>query len=562
MPARVAREASTDFARSLIFSWDGRDYPSSVDVYWRVVGTRRRRNLPVVFGSYVLDTARRELSREGGLIALEPQVFDLLVYLVQNRDRVVSKDDLIASIWGGRIVSESTLTSRINAVRRAVGDSGEEQKLVRTIARKGFRFVGEAREQGPSGGPAAGLQVPFAVPDRPSIAVLPFINMSGDPQQDYFIDGIAEEIIIALSRVRWFFVIARQSSFAYRDRGLDAKQIARELGVRYVLVGSVRRAGDQVRVSAQLIEGSSGGNVWARSYDRAAADIFAVQDEITQMIVGAIEPQLSRAERERARVKPRDSLDAWSTYQRGMFHLCRCTREDLIEARTLFRQAVGLDAELGPAYSAEAEACYYEVVYGFARSNEENRENAIGPARRAVTLDAEDAGAHCTLGRIRYLRREYPPAISELKTALELNPSLALAHYGLGAALVFSGKSDDAVPHLESAIRLSPHDPAMGSFLVRIADARYFMADCEGAATFALRALGQPNFQWSRYAVLIAALGQLGRQDEARRYLAEVTRERPDFSIEFVRNTHLFGVPELMAHYCEGLRKATVPEAA
>jgi TolB-like protein len=518
--------------------------------------------LPVVFGSYALDTDRRELSRGGELIALEPQVFDLLVYLVQNRDRVVSKDDLIASIWGGRIVSESTLTSRINAVRRAVGDSGAEQKLVRTIARKGFRFVGEAREQALSGGPAAGLQVPYAVPDRPSIAVLPFINMSGDPQQDYFIDGIAEEIIIALSRVRWFFVIARQSSFAYRDKGLDAKKIARELGVRYVLVGSVRRAGDQVRVSAQLIEGSSGNNVWARSYDRATADIFAVQDEITQMIVGAIEPQLSRAERERARVKPRDSLDAWSTYQRGMFHLCRCTREDLIEARKLFRQAVGLDAELGPAYSAEAEAYYYEVVYGFARSNEVNREKAIGPARRAVTLDAEDAGAHCTLGRIRYLRREYPPAISELKTALELNPSLALAHYGLGAALVFSGKADDAVPHLQSAIRLSPHDSAMGSFLVRIADARYFMADYERAATFALRALGQPNFQWSRYAVLIAALGQLGRQDEARRYLAEVIRERPDFSIEFVRNTHLFGVPEFMAHYCEGLRKATVPEAA
>jgi TolB-like protein/Tfp pilus assembly protein PilF len=518
--------------------------------------------LPVLFGSYVLDSDRREFSQGGALIPLEPQVFDLLVYLIENRDRVVSKDDLIAAVWGGRIVSESTLTSRINAVRKAVGDSGEQQKLIRTIARKGFRFVGEAREQDPSVASASGLQVPFALPDRPSIAVLPFTNMSGDSQQDYFIDGIAEEIIIALSRVRWFFVIARHSSFAYRDKGLDAKQIARELGVRYVLVGSVRRAGGQVRISVQLIEGSNGNNVWARSYDRAAADIFAVQDEITQTIVGAIEPQLSRAERERARVKPRDSLDAWSTYQRGMFHLCRCTRDDLIEARKLFGQAVALDPELGPAYSAEAEAYYFEVVYGFAQSNEANREKAVEPARRAVTLDAEDAGAHCTLGRIRYLRREYPPAISELKTALELNPSLALAHYGLGAALVFSGNAAEAVPHLESAIRLSPHDPNMGSYLVRIADARYFMADYEGAVTFALRALGRPNFQWSRYAVLIAALGQLGRHDEAQRYLAEVTRERPDFSIDFVRNTHLFGVPDLMARYCEGLRKAAVPETA
>jgi TolB-like protein len=519
--------------------------------------------LPIFFERYVLDGDRRELRRGGELIAIEPQVFDLLVYLLQNRERVVSKDDLIASVWGGRIVSDSTLTSRINAVRKAVGDSGEEQKLIRTIARKGFRFVGQVCEQDPSAAASApGSQVPLALPDRPSIAVLPFSNMSGDPQQDYFIDGIAEEIIVALSRVRWFFVIARQSSFAYRDKGIDAKQIARELGVRYVLAGSVRRAGDQVRVSAQLMEGSSGNNVWARSYDRAAADIFAVQDEITQMIVGAIEPQLSRAERERARVKPRDSLDAWSTYQRGMFHLCRCTREDLIEARNLFGQAIALDPELGPAYSALAETCYYEVVYGFAESNEDNRDKAIGPARHAVTLDAEDAGAHCTLGRIRYLRREYPPAISELKTALELNPSLALAHYGLGAALVFSGKASEAVSHIEAAIRLSPHDPAMGSFLVRIADARYFMGDYDGAVAFALRALGQPNFQWSRYAVLIAALGRLGRQEEARRYLVEVTRERPDFSVEFVCRTHLFGEQDLMARYCEGLRKAAVPETA
>ena len=525
----------------------------------RLLGSSRERNLLVLFASYVLDTDRRELKCDGELIPLEPQVFDLLVYLVQNRDRVVSKDDLMASVWGGRIVSESTLTSRINAVRRAVGDSGEQQKLIRTIARKGFRFVGQTREQQPAGSEP---QAPLTLPDRPSIAVLPFTNLSGEPDQGYFIDGIAEEIIIALARVRWFFVIARNSSFAYRDKGMDAKQIARELGVRYVLVGSVRRAGDRVRVSTQLIEGSSGNNVWARSYDRGVPDIFAVQDEITQMIVGAIEPQLSRAERERARVKARDNLDAWSTYQRGMFHLYRCTRDDLIEARRLFRQAITIDPELGPAYAAEAEAYYYEVVYGFAKSNEENREKAIGPARRAVTLDAEDAGAHCTLGRIRYLRREYPPAISELNTALELNPSLALAHYGLGAALVFSGRAADAVPHLESAIRLSPHDPAMGSFLVRIADARYFMADYEGAVTFALRALGQPNFQWSRYAVLIAALGQLERRDEARRYLAEVTRERPDFSIEFVRNTHLFGVPDIMSRYCEGLHKAAVAETA
>jgi TolB-like protein/tetratricopeptide (TPR) repeat protein len=508
------------------------------------------------FGDYALDADRRELTRCGTPVAVEPQVFDLLLHLVQNRDRVVSKDDLLGAVWGGRIVSESTLTSRINAARSAVGDTGAKQELIRTVARKGFRFVGQVVEQGAGAEPAPQL----VLPDRPSIAVLPFTNLSGDPEQSYFIDGIAEEIIIALSRLRWFFVIARQSSFAYRHKGIDAKQIARELGVRYVLMGSVRRAGDRIRVSAQLIEGSSGNNVWARSFDRTVSDVFAVQDEITQTIVGAIEPELGRAERDRARVKPRDSLDAWSIYQHGMFHLYRCTREDLIEARKYFREAAAIDAELGPAYSGEAETYYYEVVYGFAASNDANREKAIGPARRAVTLDAEDAGAHCTLGRIHYLRREYPQAVSELTTALTLNPSLALAHYGLGAALVFSGRPEEAIPHLESAIRLSPHDPVMGSFLVRLADVRYFLVDYEGAVAFALKALGQPNFQWSRYTVLIAALGQLGRHDEAQRHLAELEREGRDLSIEFVRKTHLFGKPEMMDRYCEGLRKAGVAE--
>jgi TolB-like protein/Tfp pilus assembly protein PilF len=519
-----------------------------------------------LFGDYELDSERRELRCGADLVSVEPQVFDLLLCLVSNRDRVVTKDDMIAAVWGGRIVSESTLTSRINAVRKAVGDSGERQTLIRTVSKKGFRFVGAVQEMRGAASPredrSEKAKLGLAIADRPSIAVLPFSNLSDDPEQEYFADGITEDITTALSRARWFLVIARNSSFAYKDRTTDVKRISQELGVRYVLTGSVRRAGDRLRITAQLTDGANGNTVWARSYDRGLADIFAVQDEITQTIVGAIEPQLGRAERERAKVKGHDSLDAWATYQRGMIHLYRCTREDLAEARRLFEQATAMDPELGPAYSAIAEAYYYEVVYGLADSNEENREKAIGPARRAVTLDGEDAGAHCTLGRIRYLRREYPAAIADLETALELNPSLALAHYGLGAALVFSGKAADAFPHLEAAIRLSPYDPNMGSFLVRIADAKYFVSAYDAAVTSALRALGQPNFQWSRYAVLIAALGQLGHVPEAQRYFREVVRLRPDFSISFVRHTHLFGDQNYMARYCQGLRKAGIPEGA
>lgn len=512
-----------------------------------------------LFGEFTIDPDRRELCRGGSAVHVEPQVFDLILHLVRNRDRVVSKDDLLANVWGGRIVSESTLSNRINAARRALGDSGEQQRFIKTIARRGLRFVGEVRE-GVQSAAFEEPSTPLVVPERPSIAVLPFANLSGDSEQDFFADGITEELITALSRVRWFFVISRSTTLAYKNRDIDAKRVARELGVRYVLIGSVRRDGDRVRITGQLIEGSTGGNVWARSYDRALSDVFALQDDITQTIVGAIEPELSRAERERAKVKPRDSLDAWSTYQRGMSHLYRYTREDLAEARNLFEQAIAIDPDLGPAYSGVAEALYYEVVYGFAANVEDSRERAIGPAQRAVALDAEDAAAHCTLGRIRYFRREYAAAISELRTALDINPSLALAHYGLGAAYVFSGRAAEAFDPIELAIRLSPHDPNMGSFLVRLAEAKYLVGDDESAVAFALKAIGQPHFQWSRYAILIAALGQLGRLDEAHRYLDELKRHRPEFSVSFVQIMHPFSRDMGIDRYYEGLRKAGVPE--
>ena len=513
-----------------------------------------------LFESQILDVGRRELTRDGKVIAMEPQVFDLLVYLVRSRERVVSKDDLIANVWSNRIVGDSTLTSRINAVRKAVGDSGDQQRIVRTVARKGFRFVLDVQESdGASSALGSQSDTRLAAPDKPSIAVLPFRNISGDAEQDFFADGIAEDIITALSRVRWFFVIARNSTFAYRSGDLDPKKVARELGVGYVLMGTVRRASDRVRIAAQLIDGKGGETVWARSYDRALSDIFAVQDEITQTIVGAMEPEISRAERERAWVRRHDNLDAWSIYQRGMSHLYRFTSEDFAQARKLFESAIALDPELGPAYAGIAEAYHHEVVYGFADSVEENRERAFRSAQKAVELDRQDAVAHCVLGRARYLRRDYAAGISDLETALNLNPSLALAHYSIGAAFVFSGRPREAFSHLESAIRLSPHDPHMGSFMVRLAEANYLIGEDETAVQFALKALGQPGFQWSRYAVLIAALGQLGRLAEAKNYLREVTRVRPEFSIDFVRTMHPFSRDMGSDRYYDGLAKAGAP---
>jgi TolB-like protein len=309
-----------------------------------------------IFGDRLLDTERRELRCGADLVAVEPQVFDLLVHLLVNCERVVSKDDLVASIWHGRIVSDSTVTSRLNAARKAIGDSGDVQKLIRTIPRKGFRFVGEictpkssSKPVAPSIDQARHSKLALPLPDRPAIAVLPFTNMTGDPQQDYFSDGISEDIITALSKLRWFFVIARNSSFTYKGKNVHLSQIAEELGVGYVVEGSVRKDGDRVRITAQLNDAVTGRHIWAERYDRNLADLFAVQDEITDAIVAAIEPQLYAAENFRAQRKPPDSMDAWDLVMRALSHYWRITRQDCLVAQALLEKAIAIDPNYGQA---------------------------------------------------------------------------------------------------------------------------------------------------------------------------------------------------------------------
>ena len=306
--------------------------------------------------------------------AVEPQVFDLLVYLVQNRDRVVSKDDLIASVWQGRIVSESTLTSRINATRTAVGDNGKDQKLIRTVARKGFASSESCTRRRPAsswrGSPIRPDQARrcslLALSDRPAIAVLPFTNMSDDPEQDYFSDGISEDIITALSKLRWFLVMSRNSSFVYKGKAVHIKQVAEELGVGYVVEGSVRRSGEQVRITAQLNDVTTGSHIWAEHYDRNLTDVFAVQDDITESIVAAIEPQLYAAESFRARRKPPDSMDAWDLVMRALSYYWRVTRQDNVVAQALLEKAIAIDPNYGQALGVLATSQTFGAHMGWA----------------------------------------------------------------------------------------------------------------------------------------------------------------------------------------------------
>src|SRR4051812_35677832 len=342
---------------------------------------------------------------------------------MENRDRVVSKDELIDKIWHGRSVSESTLTSRINAARKAVGDTGASQAVIRTISRKGFRFVGDVETKRGATAPdsdfgAKLLQAPLPLPDRPAIAVLPFTNMSGDLDQDYFSDGISEDIITALSKLRWFFVIARNSSFVYKGRAVHMNEVARELGVRYVLEGSVRRSGDRVRISAQLNDVSTGSHLWAERYDRELADIFAVQDEITEAIVAAIEPQLYTAESFRAQQKPPGSLDAWDLVMRALSHYWRITREDNAAAQGLLEKAVALDPAYGKALGLLATSHIFGAHMGWS-----DMAPTVPVAERAalaaVEADREDAWAHHGLAYTYLFRRRFDDALAEFELALK-----------------------------------------------------------------------------------------------------------------------------------------------
>ena len=383
------------------------------------------RNVQFVFADHTLDIERRELRRGSESIAVEPQVLDLLIYVVQNRDRVVSKDDLIASVWGGRIVSDATLTSRVYAARKAVGDDGQGQKLIRTIARKGLRFVGDVHTQvngapnsagrrGADGGRPQALAPASPHSERPAIAVLPFDNMCGDPAQEYFSDGISEDLITALSKLRRFFVIARNSSFIYKGKAVHLKQVAEELGVDYVVEGSVRKLGERVRITAQLNDVLTGSHIWAERYDRDLADVFAVQDEITEAIVAAIEPEIYAAENFRTLRKPPERLDAWDLLMRALSHYWRLTRQDNADAQALLERAIAIDPNYGQALGLLATSHMFSVHMGWADTA------VVAPiaeraALAAIRADSEDPWAHHALGCTHLFARRFDDALAEFE---------------------------------------------------------------------------------------------------------------------------------------------------
>ena len=513
-----------------------------------------------LFDDVAVDTDRRELRRGGDLRPVEPQVFDLLEFLIRNRDRVVSRDDLLAAIWNGRIVSESTLASRINAARTAIGDNGEDQRLIRTLLRKGIRFVGAVREeQKPE---AAGVTAIVAekpegtlpLPDRPSIAVLPLANMSADPEQDYFADGISEDIITGLSKLRWFFVIARNSSFTYKGRAVDIRQVGRELGVRYVLEGSVRRGGNRVRITAQLIDAVSGKHLWADRYDGELTDIFALQDEITRKVMAAIEPKLMEAEGIRSQNRSPEDLGAWDMLIRASSLFWRLTKDESQAAIALLKQLIERHPLYAPARGMLAFVLLVSRQGGW-HLMEPQITQAASLAARAVELDDADPWAHLALGFVAFTRRRTDEAVEEFQRALDLNPNFAAAHGFLGCALAFDARSDQAVDHIEQAIRMSPHDPQNALLNAALAAAHYQAGRYVEAVGIARKAIRQRFELTNGHRIYVASLAQAGLLEEARAALARLQVLHPENSIAWIERNVPY-TPGPMARFLEGFRKA------
>ncbi len=407
-----------------------------------------------------------------------------------------------------------------------------------------------------AGQAAPATSPPPGMPFKPSIAVLPFDNMSGDPEQEFFADGLAEDLITALSRIHWLFVSARNSSFTFKGAAVSIREVARVLGVRYVVEGSVRKAGNRIRVTAQLIDAETGNHVWATRFDREIADIFAIQDEISEALAASIEPEIGQVERERARRKAPENLDCWEHYQRGLWHLYKFSAAENAEARRLLQRAIELDPEFGPAHTGLGYAHFLDAIMGFGGDSHQCIQDAYRVTRHALVLDDRDALAHYTLGRLYMLLGDPEQSRIQSQRAVELNPSLAVAHFGLGHALMLLGQAEQGVAEFDAAIRLSPRDPVLWAFECTKAHALVMLGRYEEAVEWARRSTRHPTAGvWASIA-LANALGHAGDRDQARAALADLLKMKPDVTLAFIKSHLPFNRESDFEHYAAGLIKA------
>ena len=509
------------------------------------------------FEKYALDTDRRELRRGADLISITPQVFDLLELLIRNRERVVGKDDLIAAIWGGRIVSDAALTTRLNVARRAIGDSGAKQRLIKTLPKKGIRFVGAVREEHEH---AAGISPqpqtrPVGPSLGPSIAVLPFTVAADGRDREFLSDGVADDLITELSKLRSLRVVARNASFAHREKSADVWRIGRALGVSYVLEGSARVADGRLRITGRLIDAATGMHVWAARYERPCGDSLSARDEITEAMVTAIAPAIAYSERQRAMRKPPESLDAWDAYQRGMWHMSKCEPAENGLARTFFQRATELDPAYAPAQSALAWSHMMSASIFSEMSIAEGCMLGDPLVRKAIALDENDVEPRARLALSALLQGDLEGAFEEAEQVLSVNDYCADALGVKGAALIYSGRREEGRQAIQRYLRLSPSDPARPIRLSQIAASQYLDENYASAVLTARQIVRQYPKHPLAYRWLAAALGQLGRAAEAEQALQSLLTLSPSSLDMYVRQRPQYCNIEY-APMLAGLRKA------
>ena len=513
------------------------------------------------FGNVEIDLEAFELRRGGALVAVEPQVFELISYLARNPGRLITKDDLIKAVWHGRIVSDATLASRIKSARRAIGDDGGRQEWIKTVHGRGVRFVGEVADQ------AAASDLPaYDVSGRPAIVILPFetLGVRNDrsaSDESFFADGVAEEITAALSRMRSLVVIARSSTQRYRGRPVDLAQVARELGVRYVVLGSVRRADGDVRITARLVEAATGTQIWASHYDGKLEDVFALEDRITGQVVAAIAPTIRSVEIERARRKRPDSMEAYDYIMRALPQVWALTREGGIEALRLTQRAIALEPSYALAHALGAWCHFWQFVNGWPADLEASRDEGLRLARAALRLDNEDPDVLAMVGAVEAtLGRNLDYAAALIDKALTIDPNSAWAWIRGGYCHVYRGHDALALQYFERAEKLSPFDPLNFNRHVGVALAHFIAGRYELAVEAAARALlERPHLTWG-HRVIAAAYGQLGWRAEGAAAVGQIRHYSPGATIASVLQVMALEPEALRQRFAEGLRRAGLPD--
>jgi len=474
----------------------------------------------ISFGRFQFDLTRRELRRDEKPVRLGSRALHILCVLASAEGRVVTKDDLMAQVWQGTIVEENNLHFHISSLRRALDADGTGESWIVTVPGRGYRLL-RPREPPAATEPASRRSLPVA--DQPSLAVLPFDNLSGDPEQKYFADGMVEEIITALSRIRWLFVTARNSSFTYKGQAIDVKQVGRELGVRYVLEGSVRKSGGRIRIAAQLIDTGTGAHLWADRFDGPLEDVFDLQDQVASSVAGVIEPTLEAAEIRRSDERPTTDLTCYDFYLRALPHYRSFEKDRLVQALDLLGWAIERDPNYGPALSLAAHCRAQLDLNGWTEDRETNRRAGLDLARRALRVAADDPHV---LARVAdafgYFGEEINAAIGLIDRALSIRPSFAQGWFRSGFVRLFAGQPDIAIDHFERCRQLSPGDPIQPRCLIGIATAQFFRRRFDEAARLLLAALEEIPTHVPGYRFLAASYAHLGRLDEAHAIVARL----------------------------------------